>query len=139
MPQAPMGDPEEPSGSPSSSSNGKAASVESAPETEPLTAKQRTKMSESLKYIIYSTYDDWACRQDNLPAAWLDSLEQDLKLNDIEPNHVVSLLKDSHLGANTACTMASWMASNRSASWRDFRAAFLQRHPSKPPTVTRHT
>ena len=35
--------------------------------------------------------------------------------------------------------MASWMASNRSASWRDFRAAFLQRHPSKPPTVTRHT
>ena len=105
----------------------------------PLTAKQQTKIRKFLKYIIYSTYDDWACRQDNLPAAWLDSLDQDLKLNDIESDHVVSLLKDSHLGANTACTMASWMASNRSASWRDFRAAFLQRHPSKPPTITRHT
>ena len=139
MPQAPMGDSEEPSGSPGSSSSGKAAPAESAPGPEPLTAKNRTKISKSLKYIIYSTYDDWACRQDNLPAAWLDSLEHDLKLNDIEPDHVVSLLKDSHLGANTACTMASWMASNRSASWRDFRAAFLQRHPSKPPTVTRHT
>ena len=139
MPQAPMGDSEEPSGSPSSPSSGKAAPAESAPGPEPLTAKNRTKISKSLKYIIYSTYDDWACRQDNLPAAWLDSLEHDLKLNDIEPDHVVSLLKDSHLGANTACTMASWMASNRSASWRDSRAAFLQRHPSKPPTVTRHT
>ena len=43
MPQAPMGDSEEPSGSPSSSSSGKAAPAEFAPEPEPLTAKFREK------------------------------------------------------------------------------------------------
>ena len=46
---------------------------------------QQNRLNRQRRALLWS--------QDNLPAAWLDSLEHDLKLNDIEPDHVVSRLK----------------------------------------------
>ncbi len=35
--------------------------------------------------------------------------------------------------------MAAWLHQNSEATWKKFRAAFLQRHPGKPPKITRQS
>ena len=129
----------DPSSPPLSSGSGHAQSSD-APAAKPaVKVKSIAKISKSLKYILYSTYDDWSRQQDNSPASWLAKLESSLIANGIVPDQVVPLLRAEHLGSTTACTMASWLGANSNSSWTSFKAAFLQRHPSKPPLVTRNS
>ena len=102
-------------------------------------ARRRKQVAKLMKTVLFSTHDTWAKSQDNTPAGWIDLYRNMLLLHGIQPDEAVMFITERQLGSNTATSMGAWIAQNFGATWAAFRAAFLQRHPGMPPTVTRYT
>ena len=85
------------------------------------------------------TFDEFNKNQDNTPMLWIENFGTRLIDSGVNPDHAVRFLRDTHLGPKTANSLATWLASNAQASWGEFRTAFLNLNPGKPPQITRLT
>ena len=102
-----------------------------------LTAAEKKQVKRNLNDSIYMTFDEFSKDQDCTPEAWLSHLDAGLRNNSVNPDHAVRFLRGQHLGDKAARSLASWFTNNPDANFDDFKTAFSERNPGKPPQVTR--
>ena len=101
---------------------------------------QREQVKAIMKDSVYVTYDSFSKDQEtNTPSNWVDHQRECFLLNGVNPDHAATYLSGAHLGPETAKAMTTWRFNNPGAGWENFRQAFLQANPGKPPKITRLT
>ena len=106
---------------------------------EQLRSAQKQQIKKGMPAAVYQTFDEFSKNQDNTATLWVDSFQQRLINNSINPDHAVRFLSHEHLGNSTARTLAQWVVAHPCATFLEFRTALLALNPGKPPQVTRQT
>ena len=100
---------------------------------------QKEQIRKTLPSAVFQNFDEFAKNQSNSAVMWINGLELKLRDFSVNPDHAVRYLNHEHLGNNTTRVMAQWMMMNPTATFTEFKTAFVSLNPGKPPLVTRQT
>ena len=73
---------------------------------EQLRSAQKQQIKKGMPAAVYQTFDEFSKNQDNTATLWVNSFQQRLINNSINPDHAVRFLSHEHLGNSTARTLA---------------------------------